>query len=150
MNINPYKALATTVGVHFFIMFALTFVGVYRFEDIFINLNRFYMAVLMVVPMIVLMMIFMRSMFENKKLNYVIYAVSALVFVFTFWAIRAQTFVGNDQFLRSMIPHHSIAIKTCDKANITDKEISELCDEIIAAQEREIDQMRDIMKRMDN
>jgi predicted membrane protein len=150
MKLNPYKALAATVGIHFFIMFSLTYVGVYRFDHIYPNLNRFYMAIIMVAPMVLLMMIFMRQMYENRKLNYLLYGLSALIFIATFFAIRAQILVGNKQFLKSMIPHHSIAIKTCENADIDDQEIAELCIEIVEAQRREINQMEDILKRLEN
>ena len=149
MKLNPYKALGATVGIHFFIMLALTYVGVHRLDHVYLNLNRFYMAVIMVAPMVILMMIFMGHMFANKKLNILLYSVSALIFVGGLFAIRTQAFVGNDQFLRSMIPHHSIAIKTCEKATITDAESKKLCQEIIEAQRSEIAQMEDIMKRLD-
>jgi hypothetical protein len=71
MKPNPYKALATTVGIHFFIMLALIYVGVAAFDHIYLNLNRFYMAVVMVAPTVLLM----RHMYQNKELNYAIYAV---------------------------------------------------------------------------
>ncbi|MGB3945226.1 MAG: DUF305 domain-containing protein [Candidatus Saccharimonadales bacterium] len=149
MKLNPYKALAATVVIHFFIMFALTYSGVYKFEHIYPNLNRFYMAVIMVAPMVILMMIFMGHMFQNKKLNIGLYSLSVFVFIAGFFALRSQAFVGNDQFLSSMIPHHSIAIKTCERADITDPEIKQLCDEIVKAQREEIAQMEDIKKRLD-
>jgi hypothetical protein len=149
MKINPYKALAATVGIHFFIMFALTYVGVFRFDHIYLNLNRFYMAIIMVAPMVILMLFFMGHMFEDKKLNLFLYVISGLVFVGTFYAIRAQTFVGNEQFLKSMIPHHSIAIKTCEKSSYTDPEIDELCKQIVEAQREEINQMEDILNRIE-
>ncbi len=150
MKLNPYKALAATVGIHFFIMFALTYSGVFRFEHIYPNLNRFYMAVIMVAPMVILMMIFMGHMFGNKKLNIVLYSLSAVLFIGGFFAIRSQALVGDDQFLKSMIPHHSIAIKTCKKADISDAEIKQLCKEIVEAQREEISQMEEIMKRLEN
>lgn len=149
MKMNPYKSLAAVVGIHFFVMFALTYVGVFRFNDIFLNLNRFYMAIIMVAPMVILMLLFMAHMFENKRLNLALYAMSGAVLVGTFFAIRSQAFVEDQQFLRSMIPHHSIAIKTCERANISDQEIKELCKQIVESQEEEINQMRDIMRRMD-
>lgn len=149
MKPNPYKALAATVGVHFFIMFALTYSGVFRFDHIYPNLNRFYMAVIMVAPMVILMMLFMGRMFGNKKLNIALYSLSAALFISGFLAIRTQAFVGNEQFLKSMIPHHSIAIKTCERAKINDPEIQQLCKEIIKAQREEIAQMEEIMKRLD-
>lgn len=148
MKSNPYKALAATVGIHFFIMFALTYVGVFRLEHVYLNLNRFYMAVIMVMPMIILMLFFMSGMFKNKILNVVVYVTSGILFVASFYAIRAQVFVGNEQFLKSMIPHHSIAIKTCDRAHYTDSEIDKLCKQIVEAQRKEINQMEDILKRM--
>ncbi len=148
MKLNPYRALAATVGIHFFIMFALTYVGVARLDHIYPNLNRFYMAVIMVAPMVILMMIFMGHMFENRKLNILLYSASALLFIGSFFAIRSQTLVGNEQFLKSMIPHHSIAIKTCEKAGIQDSEIQELCVQIVEAQREEINQMEDILKRL--
>jgi hypothetical protein len=150
MHLNPYKALATTVGIHFIIMFALTYSGVFRFEHIYPNLNRFYMAVIMVAPMVLLMMLFMGHMFTNKKINVALYGMSAVFFVGGFVAIRAQLLVGNEQFLKSMIPHHSIAIKTCDRAQITDPEIQQLCKEIVKAQREEITQMENIMYRLED
>lgn len=150
MKTNPYKSLAATVGIHFFIMFALTYVGVFRFDHIYPNLNRFYMAVIMVAPMVLLMLFFMRHMFENKQLNIALYAISALVFVGGLLAIRTQMLVGNEQFLKSMIPHHSIAIKTCERADITDEQIKQLCTEIVEAQREEIAEMEEIMQRLDN
>ena len=149
MKLNAYKSLAATVMIHFFIMFALTYVGVARVDHIYPNLNRFYMAIIMVAPMVILMMIFMQHMYKNRRLNLLLYSVSTVIFVGSFFAIRAQTLVGNEQFLKSMIPHHSIAIKTCDNAQFDDPEISELCEQIVEAQQREINQMEDILKRLD-
>ena len=148
MNQNPYKLLGLTVGIHFFVMFALTYVGVFEWAHVYLNLNRFYMALIMVAPMVILMLFFMRKMYTNKKLNLALYVVSAIVFVGGLVAIRAQTFVGNEQFLKSMIPHHSIAIKTCKRANISDPEIRKLCGEIVKTQKEEIAQMEDILRRI--
>ena len=101
----------------------------------------------MVAPMVILMMLFMSHMYKNKKLNIALYAVSVFVFIAGFYALRSQALVGNEQFLKSMIPHHSIAIKTCDRATITDPEIEELCDEIIKTQREEISQMEKILEK---
>ncbi|MPZ72884.1 MAG: hypothetical protein GEU74_06575 [Nitriliruptorales bacterium] len=60
----------------------------------------------------------MSHMVENKRLNIGIYAVSALVFVGAFAAIRVQAFVGDEQLSLSMIPHHSIAIKNGERATL--------------------------------
>ena len=90
----------------------------------------------------------MGSMYKNKKLNYVLIAGFALVGILTFALARTQTPVGNKQFLRSMIPHHSSAILMCEEAALDDQAIIDLCGEIVAAQEREIAQMKDILARL--
>ena len=149
MKGKPYLTLAAAITVHFFIMWALTYSGVYAFDHIFLNLNRFYMAVLMVAPMVVVMLVAMRHMFENKGLNIAIYAASAVLFVAAFSAIQNQWAVGDEQLSKSMIPHHSIAIKTCENAQLDDAETVELCEQIIKAQREEIAQMRDILERLD-
>jgi uncharacterized protein (DUF305 family) len=147
---RPYATLAIAVTIHFFIMWALTYVGVAEFQHIHLNLNRFYMAVVMVAPMIIVMLTAMRHMYPNKRLNAAIYIGSALVFIAAFVAIRAQVFVSDAQLSRSMIPHHSIAIKNCEQANLQDPESIELCDEIIQTQIEEIIQMEGILERLGN
>ena len=149
MKGKPYLTLAAAITVNFFIMWALTYSGVYAWDHIFINLNRFYMAALMVAPMVVVMLVAMRHMFDNMRLNIAIYATSAIVFVTAFTAIQNQWAVGDTQLSRSMIPHHSIAIKTCENAQLTDPETVALCEKIVRAQREEIAQMRDILERLD-
>tara|TARA_R100000306_G_C4338238_1_gene123862 strand:+ start:331 stop:780 length:450 start_codon:yes stop_codon:yes gene_type:complete len=146
---KPYLTLALLLGVHLLVMFTLTYSGVARLDHVFVNLNRFYMAVLMVAPMAILMVAAMWHMFPNPKANVAIIGTAAVVFVATFGAIRDQTFVGDTQFLRSMIPHHSIAIKTCENAHYDDAEIDRLCDDIVKAQREEIAEMLQILDRLD-
>lgn len=143
-----YKKLALAVAIHFFIMWALTYSGVNAFDEIFLNLNRFYMAVLMVSSMVIVMVAVMWKMFANKTVNAAIVAVAALLFLASFGALRSEALVGNEQFLRNMIPHHSIAIHTCLNSDISDTEIIELCDQIVASQRSEIAQMRKILERL--
>ena len=149
MKGKPYRTLGLAITVHFFIMWALTYSGVYAWDHTFVNLNRFYMAVLMVAPMVVVMLLAMRHMFENKRLNIALYVGSVALFVVAFGAIQNQWAVGDKQLSRSMIPHHSIAIKTCLKAQLDDPETVKLCDEIVKAQREEIAQMRNILERLD-
>jgi uncharacterized protein (DUF305 family) len=89
----------------------------------------------------------MRQMYPNKKLNGLLYLGFAAVFILSMIGIRQQSLVGDRQFLRSMIPHHSGAVLMCEKAKLTDPEIQTLCDEIIRSQISEIDEMKDILKR---
>jgi uncharacterized protein (DUF305 family) len=68
--------------------------------------------------------------------------------VVLFICIRQQTWIGDRQFLRSMIPHHSGAILMCERASIADPEIKELCKTIVLGQQSEIDQMKAILNRL--
>ena len=148
MKNKPYATLALALTIHFFIMWSLTYVGVAAFEHIFLNVNRFYMAVVMVAPMAIVMLAAMRHMFPKKRVNLGIYIAAAIVFVAAFAAIRSQAFVGDAQLSLSMIPHHSIAIKNCERANLNDPETIRLCDEIVETQREEIAQMRGILERL--
>jgi uncharacterized protein (DUF305 family) len=92
----------------------------------------------------------MRMMYPDKTLNYAIIAGSVIVGVLAFALIRYQAGVGDRQFIRSMIPHHSGAILMCREAPIADGELKKLCGEIIESQQREIDQMQGILARLDS
>jgi uncharacterized protein (DUF305 family) len=118
-----------------------------KFDDFYLNINRVYMTLLMVTPMVIVMLLVMSSMFENKKLNYILIAASAAVFVICFALSRTQVPVGNTQFLRSMIPHHSSAIVMCQESEITDPEIIKLCQQIIKSQEEEITEMKTLLAK---
>lgn len=149
MKQTPYKALAFTVGIHFFIMYALVFTPVNVWADVkILSIRSFYMAVIMVAPMVILMLAFMQNMYQDKKKNLLLYFVSILMFILGFLAIRTQAFVGNKNFINSMIPHHSAAITMCEEANITDQELVALCEDIIKAQQEEIDEMNAILERI--
>ena len=148
-NHKPYKSLAKTVSIHFVIMYGLSYLLINQLSHAYVFSSRpLYMALAMVSPMVFLMVYFMRDMMPNEKLNKQLLVGSALLFVLAILGARSQFGVGNELFLKSMIPHHSGAITTCQEANITDPEIEALCDEIIKAQREEIDQMKEILERL--
>jgi len=144
---NIYKKLALTIFINAIVMFLLTYALITEPGHFYPNINRFYMAVIMAAPMVVMMLIVMGPMYPNKKLNAILITVFSLVFIGTLALARTQTPVGDEQFLRSMIPHHSSAILMCEQGSITDPEITDLCVDIVEAQEREIAQMKEILKR---
>jgi hypothetical protein len=144
---GSYKKLATAISINAVLMFFLTFVLIDRLEHFQANINRVYMALIMAFPMVIVMLLVMPSMFKNKKLNASLYALFGALIVLVYLLMRTQTPVGNVQFLRSMIPHHSSAILMCEQAAITDPEITALCGQIVEAQEEEIAQMQAILER---
>lgn len=145
---RPYRNLVLMGVLHLPFMYAIMFTMVYSFSGIFHNLNTVYMAGMMVAPMLVLMPLLMTEMYPNKKLNLITYGVAVACFSALFIFMRAQTFIGDKQFLRSMIPHHSGAVLMCERAMIKDPEVRNLCGQIVESQSREIDQMKKILERL--
>ncbi len=144
---SHYGKLAINLLLSLIAMYLVMFAMIDGPDDFYNNLNMYYMALMMVAPMAILMLLLMGSMYQNRTLNLVLYVAFAGVFVGAFAFIRAQTFIGNEQFLRSMIPHHSGAILMCREASITDPEIVALCDTIIQSQREEIVQMKSMLER---
>ncbi len=144
---TPYKQLAVMTLVHLAIMYVAMFAMINRGSYFYNNTNMLYMAVLMAAPVTLFMLISMRHMYPNQKLNIALCIVFALLTLGSYCAIRSQAGVGDKQFLRAMIPHHSGAILMCREADIKDTEIATLCKGIIESQQREIDQMETMLKR---
>lgn len=113
-----------------------------RFANVYPNFNQFYMAALMAAPMVLIEIVLMSPMYGNRRLNIGIAAASSVALVGFWFAIRQQTAIADEQFLKSMIPHHAGAILMCEKASLTHSEVKELCKNIIASQQAEIDQMK--------
>ena len=117
----------------------------HSFADVYNSFNQVYMAGLMTAPMVVIELWLMSSMYKDKRLNAVAIVVSVAAGILFFTFIRQQTLISDQQFLRSMIPHHSGAILMCEDASLQDQRIKDLCKEIISSQRREIDQMRALL-----
>jgi len=144
---SSYRRLGAAVSINAALMFFLTYALIDNTHHFYVNINRIYMAVMMTLPMVVVMLLVMRPMYTNRRLNSLLYVSLTAVFVVVFTLARTQTPVDNIQFLRSMIPHHSSAIVMCQQSTITDPQIIRLCDGIVETQEREIVQMQSILQR---
>ena len=144
-----YRMLALNLLLSAVIMYLVMFSMIDGLADFENNINMVYMTLTMVAPMGSLMLATMGSMYPNRRLNLFLHIVFLVVFAAALVATRNQTFVGDRQFLRSMIPHHSGAVLMCREAPISDPEIVELCQRITKSQREEIDQMRRIMDRLD-
>jgi uncharacterized protein (DUF305 family) len=145
---SPYARLALNLVLSAIIMYLVMFAMIDGLAEFYNNINMLYMALMMVAPMAILMLLTMGHMYKSKGLNLALYAGFTILFIACFAFTRAQSFVGDQQFLRSMIPHHSGAILMCREAPVTDAEIRSLCEDIIASQRSEIDQMKSILARM--
>jgi uncharacterized protein (DUF305 family) len=140
-----YMLLALMAALSFAAMYALMYAMVDRFADVYPSINQTYMAGLMTAPMVIIELIVMSMMYPSKAVNAAIIGVSIVVGALCWFAIRNQAAVGNVQFIKSMIPHHSGAILMCGKADLTDAKLKALCSRIIKGQQDEIDEMKAIL-----
>jgi len=144
---SHYKTLGLNLVLSAIVMYLVMFAMIDGVGEFYNNLNMLYMTLMMIAPMGALMLLMMGSMYDNRRLNLVLYAVFAGLFLLGTVGTRAQAGIGNVQFLRSMIPHHSGAILMCREASITDPEIIALCGNIQQSQRAEIEQMKRILER---
>ena len=147
MHKQHYGQLAMMTALSFIAMFILMYAMVDRIANVYPNLNQFYMAGLMAAPMVIIELFVMRTMYPDMRMNVIFGGVAFAALLIFFFGIRAQTAVGDVQFVKSMIPHHAGAILMCGRATITDSELKKLCGEIMQGQQQEIEQMKKILAR---
>ncbi|MCF8708798.1 DUF305 domain-containing protein [Rhizorhapis sp. SPR117] len=104
--------------------------------------TRFWMAFVMGASMMVVMLLFMWAMYKNRAKNFIILGVAAVTFALALWLVRSQTTIEDIEYMKAMIPHHSIAIMTSERSHIRDPRVRELAKGIIVAQRREIAEMK--------
>src|SRR5690606_35485640 len=120
-------------------------------DHVYFSLTRFYMTCLGISTMAIIMWFFMRNIYQNKKKNIAILIGSIMLFVSALGLVRVQKpVVGDLLWLKGMIPHHSIAILTSERAHIKDSEVKKLANDIIEAHRKEIEQMKVMIKRLEN
>lgn len=142
-----YGRLIVMIVLSFLAMYGLMYAMVDRWSNVFANVNQFYMAGLMAAPMLLIELILMANMYPNRRWNLML-AAAAVVFMAVCWfGIRQQWGVGDEQFARSMIPHHAGAILMCEQNRVRDPQLQRLCGEIIASQRQEIEQMKRVLKQ---
>lgn len=144
-----YVRFAAMIAASTVVMFGLMYLNTYAFEHVQFSQTRMWMALLMGAAMTLVMMGFMWGMYENKRLNLAILAGAALVFAGSLWLVRGQATVGDVAYMKAMIPHHSIAIMTSERARIRDPQVRRLADGIIDAQVREIIEMERQIARLE-
>jgi hypothetical protein len=140
-----YRRFAGMIAASTVIMYGLMYLNTYQWSHIHFSETRLYMALIMGATMAVVMLGFMWSMYKQRAVNLAIVGGAVIVFAGSLWLVRSQATVGDVAYMRAMIPHHSIAILTSERANIRDPRVRELADGIIEAQRREIDEMETLI-----
>ncbi|MFN3522414.1 MAG: DUF305 domain-containing protein [Phenylobacterium sp.] len=144
-----YWRFAAMIATSTVVMYGLMYLNTYLLEHVLFSQTRVWMAVLMGATMAVVMLAFMLGMYRNRRLNIAIFAGAAVVFAGSLWLVRSQATVDDASYMRAMIPHHSIAILTSSRAQISDPRVRKLADEIIEAQEREIAEMKYLVRDLE-
>ncbi|GAA0583104.1 DUF305 domain-containing protein [Caenispirillum bisanense] len=137
-----YLRFAAMIVTSTVVMYGLMYLNTYAIDHVFWSETRAYMALIMGAVMAVVMMAYMWAMYRRPAANLAIIAAALVVGAGSLWLVRSQATVDQVSYMRAMIPHHSIAILTSERAEITDPRVRELADEIIAAQRREIAEMK--------
>ena len=132
-------------------MYITMYLNTYQIDHVYFSLTRFYMTCLGISTMAIIMFLAMRNMYKNSKKNIAIVAGSVILFVGALGLVRAQQpIIGDVLWMRAMIPHHSIAILTSERAEIKDPEVKKLAEDIIKAQKKEIEEMKQMIKRLES
>ena len=137
-----YKRFMAMVGTSTVIMFGLMYLNTYALDHVMWSETRFWMMFLMGAVMAVVMLAFMWGMYRNTAKNWIIVGVAVVTFALSLFLVRSQVSVDDGEYMSAMIPHHSIAIMTSERAQIEDARVRELADGIIRAQRKEIAEMK--------
>ena len=136
---GKFAAMVTaSVTAMFFLMYQL----IYSFDHATFSLNRLVSSLVMGSVMILIMLGFMWPMVRGAATKIAVLVGAVVVGVGILAINRSQTLIGDEAFMKSMIPHHSIAINNARKSDIRDPRVARLADEIIESQVREIAEMK--------
>jgi len=144
-----YWRFAGMVATSTAIMYGVMYLNTYTFEHVLWSETRAWMAIVMGSVMAIIMLAFMLNMYKKKALNVAILAGGAASFAIALWLVRSQATVDDTDYMKAMIPHHSIAIMTSERAQISDPRVRKLADQIIEAQRREISEMMFLIDDLD-
>ena len=146
---SSYTRLIAMILTSTLAMFGLMYLNTYALEHVYFSETRTWMALYMGAAMAIIMLIFMLGMYQDKRKNFMILGGAALIFAGSLFLVRSQDTISDQAWQKAMIPHHSIAILTSERANIEDKRVRELADGIIKAQRKEIKEMEWLIKDID-
>jgi Na+/proline symporter len=140
-----YARFGAMIAVSTVVMFGLMYLNTFALDHLFYSQTRTWMALLMGAVMGMILLGFMWSMYKNKTANTAVVLGSLVVFAASLWLVRSQQTVGDVSYMKAMIPHHSIAILTSERAHIRDPRVRKLADGIIEDQVREIGEMKELI-----
>ena len=148
-TMKMYARFGGMIATSTAVMFGLMYLNVYQWDHVFFSQTRTYMALLMGAAMAVIMLSFMLNMHRDRRVNIGIFAGSIITFALALWLVRSQRTVGDVSWMKAMIPHHSIAILTSERARLTDPRVRALSEQIIESQRKEIEEMKALIAELE-
>ena len=149
-SLAMYKRFALMAVAMFVAMYFIMYAMIDGLNNLIPNINNLYMTLLMVSAMLIIELLIMKGMYQNKKINWAVITVSLAIGIFSWFGIREQINVGDKQFVKGMIPHHAAAVLMSEKAKLTDPELIELQKNILETQAKEIELMKRKLKEFEN
>jgi len=139
---SNYTRFIAMIATSTLAMLGLMYLNTYALDHVYFSETRTWMALYMGAAMAIVMLLFMLGMYQDRRKNVLILAGAAILFAGSLYLVRSQDTISDQAWQKAMIPHHSIAILTSERAHIEDKRVRELADSIIRAQRREIKEMQ--------
>ena len=143
---HPYRNFLLMILVSAGLMFGLMYLNTYELSHVWFSQTRLFMTCIMAGSMMLVMLFFMLHMYKSKGANMAIIIGGAALMGMGLWLVRSQSTVDDVAWMKAMIPHHSIAILTSERARITEPRLRKLADGIIETQRREIAEMESLIK----
>ena len=144
---KKYGKFFAMIGTSMIAMFLLMYTHSFQIIDHFwFSETRLFMTLIMGGAMIIIMLLYMLNMYKNNKANMAILGLGTLMIIGAIGLVRSQVTVTDTDYMEGMIPHHSIAILTSERAKIKDIRVRKLADDIIKAQRKEIMEMEWLIK----
>lgn len=144
-----YGRFAAMIATSTIVMFGLMYLNTYALGHVEFSQTRTWMAIMMGAVMALIMIGFMWGMYQNRRANVGIVVGALAVFTGALWLVRSQETVSDVAYMKAMIPHHSIAVMTSERAHIRDPRVRLIADRIIDAQVREIAEMKREIARLE-
>ncbi|MBD8877680.1 DUF305 domain-containing protein [Roseibium polysiphoniae] len=139
---GSYTRFFAMIATSTALMLALMYLNTYAIDHVFFSETRVYMALYMGAAMMVVMLAFMLHMYRNRTANIAIFAAAVVIFSGALFLVRSQETIQDAAWMKAMIPHHSIAILTSRRAELSDPRVRDLAERIVEAQVKEIAEMK--------
>ena len=147
---HPYRTFVLMIVTASVLMFGLMYLNTYQLDHVWFSQTRLFMTMIMAGAMTLVMLFFMRHMDRNRTANVALVVAGVALLAGGLWLVRSQATVGQVAWMKAMIPHHSIAILTSERARISDPRVRDLADGIIETQRREIAEMEALIAELED